>query len=57
MEELEIIRCDLMRDDYERKVVRLIEEILKIDGNVLKPQNELSASTELIGGAASKDVA
>ena len=50
MEEVEIIRCEINSEIYERQIKVLIEQLLKIDEAMQKSENELV--TELESGKA-----
>jgi len=50
MEEVEIIRCEINSEIYERQIKVLIEQLLKIDEEIQKSENELV--TELESGKA-----
>ena len=41
MDDIEIIRCEIQSEIYERQIKVLIEQLLKIDEEMQKPQNEM----------------
>jgi hypothetical protein len=46
MEEVEIIRCEINDEIYERQIKVLIEQLLKIDEAMQKSENVTAPETE-----------
>ena len=46
MDEVEIIRCEIQREIYEKQIKVLIEQLLKIDEAMQKSENEVEQASE-----------
>jgi hypothetical protein len=47
MDDIEIIRCEIQSEIYERQIKVLIEQLLKIDEAIQKSENEITVGTSV----------